>query len=91
MQRFMGRHSLLFSAMVVAMPVMAENSHYGSPLVFDQVVVTATKTENSLADAPASMSVITSEEIQSSALELRYYGRLRSLFLKLIKHFQCNF
>ncbi len=26
-----------------------------------------------------------------SALELRYYGRLRSLFLKLIKHFQCNF
>ncbi len=65
MQRFMGRHSLLFSAMVVAMPVMAENSHYGSPLVFDQVVVTATKTENSLADAPASMSVITSEEIQS--------------------------
>ncbi len=29
------------------------------------MVVTATKTENSLADAPASMSVITSEEIQS--------------------------
>ena len=65
MQRFMGQRTLLFSAMIAAMPVMAESSHYGSPLVFDQVVVTATKTENSLADAPASMSVITSEEIQS--------------------------
>ncbi len=27
----------------------------------------------------------------SSALEHRHYGRLRSLFLKLIKHRQCNF
>ena len=31
------------------------------------------------------------ENEEYSALELRYYGRLRSLFLKLIKHFQCNF
>ncbi|WP_067582696.1 TonB-dependent receptor domain-containing protein [Endozoicomonas ascidiicola] len=63
MQRFSGRHSVLFTAIMAAMPVAAEDSQYSSPLVFDQVVVTATKTENSLAEAPASISVVTSEDI----------------------------
>ena len=70
MTHFPGKHCLLAMAVAVTMPAQAEaetddKKQLGSPLVFDQVVVTATKTENSLATAPASMSVITSEDIQS--------------------------
>ncbi|GAA4652020.1 siderophore amonabactin TonB-dependent receptor [Kistimonas scapharcae] len=70
MSHFPGKHCLLAMAVAVSMPVTAQEEsdnkkQVGGPLVFDQVVVTATKTENSLATAPASMSVITSDEIKS--------------------------
>lgn len=59
------RHSLLFIAIAAASTgVCAETSNL-SPLVFDTTVVTATKTENSVADAPASIAVITSEDIKA--------------------------
>ncbi len=70
MSHFPGTQCLLAMAVAFALPVMAQEEsdnkkQVGGPLVFDQVVVTATKTENSLATAPASMSVITSDEIKS--------------------------
>lgn len=57
-------------AVAAALPAMAQaednNTENTTPAFqFNQVVVTATKTENDLATAPASMSVITSDEIMS--------------------------
>ncbi|CAM3517903.1 TonB-dependent receptor domain-containing protein [Parendozoicomonas haliclonae] len=64
MQRFNGKLCLLFAAISAAMSANAETVNQNSPLVFDKVVVTATRTENSVADAPASIAIITAEQIQ---------------------------
>ena len=66
----LGKRSLIALAVTTALPAMVQaevnNDENTTPAFqFNQVVVTATKTENDLATAPASMSVITSEEIQS--------------------------
>ena len=67
MQRFLGKQCLLCVAVTTAMAVSASDNtnEYGNTMVFDQMVVTATKTANSVAEAPASMSVITAEDIQA--------------------------
>lgn len=64
----LGKRSLLALTVTAALPIMvqAENEvPANTAFQFNQVVVTATKTENDLATAPATMSVITSEEILS--------------------------
>lgn len=58
------RYTALFLAIASA-SAMAQETKSSSPLVFDEMVVTATKTENSVAEAPASMSVITASQIMS--------------------------
>ena len=59
----------LVISVALSSAAMAESSTEAdtqtSSYLMDQVVVTATKTENNLATAPASMSVITSDEILS--------------------------
>ena len=58
---FMGKRHLLALAVAVALPVVAQEDN---SYMFDHVVVTATRTENSMATAPASMSVITGDELR---------------------------
>lgn len=65
----LGKMAPLSVAVAVALSSVAtaeENDEANNnAFLFNQVVVTATKTENDLATAPASMSVITSDEIMS--------------------------
>ena len=68
--RFPASLSVLSSAMLLAssssvMAATGEQIHSPESQTLDTVVVTATKTENNLATAPASMSVITSDDIMA--------------------------
>jgi len=55
---------LLTTTMLVAPGVaLAQNAHQAEPAVLDEVVVTATGVAVDIRDAPASVSVITREDI----------------------------
>lgn len=65
----LGKRSLIALAVATALPVMVQaetidEEDMAPAFQFNQVVVTATKTENDLATAPASMAVISGDELR---------------------------
>jgi outer membrane receptor for ferrienterochelin and colicin len=59
----MKRTVLVCMAILVAVPVLAADQQPAKETKLDEMVVTATRTEKSIADAPGSVSVVTTEEI----------------------------
>lgn len=66
-KRFLGRRSLIFLLLFMVFPVRQGNAE--ETINIGEVVVTATRYEEQITDVPASVSVITREDIENSTAQ----------------------